>query len=78
MLYIVVCGLPRSAILFHIYHINCMILEEKRFMGHKLCFFLFSLQLLSEKFLILRRIRRDMMKNVYRSSCEVPVTLVRF
>ena len=39
--------------------------------------FRFSLQLLSEKFLILRRIHQDMIKNVYRSSCIVTVILVR-
>ena len=35
--------------------------------------FWFSLQLLSETFLILRRTERDMIKNVYRSSCNVLV-----
>ena len=38
--------------------------------------FWFSLQLLSETFLILRRNERDMIKNVYRSSCKVHVILV--
>ena len=39
----------------------------------------FSLQLLSETFLILRRSERDIMiKNVYRYSCKVPVIIVRF
>jgi hypothetical protein len=42
------------------------------------CVFWFSLQLLSETFLILRRTERDMVKNVYRSSCKVPVIVVRF
>ena len=37
------------------------------------CVFWFSLQLLSETFVILRIIQRDMIKNVYRSSCKVPV-----
>ena len=37
--------------------------------------FWFCLQILSEAFLILRRTERDVMKNVYWSSCEVPVFL---
>ena len=41
------------------------------------CVFWSSLQLLSETFLILRRTERDIIKNVHRSSCEVPVIFVR-
>jgi len=37
----------------------------------------FSLQLLSETFLILRRNQRDTIIHVHRSSCEVTVILVR-
>ena len=40
--------------------------------------FSFSVQLSSETFLIPRSAERDMINNVYRSSCEVPVILVRF
>jgi len=35
--------------------------------------FLFSQQLLSETFLILRRIQQDTVTNVHRYSCEVPL-----
>jgi hypothetical protein len=40
--------------------------------------FLYSLQLLSEIFLILRRIQRDTFINTHRSSCTVPAVLVTF
>jgi len=45
---------------------------------YKIVCFDFPLQLLSETFLILRRTERDMVKNVYWASCEVPVILVRY
>jgi len=35
-------------------------------------------RMISEIFLILRRTERDIIKNVYRSSCEVPFIPVRF
>ena len=37
-----------------------------------------SLQLLSEEFLIVRKIRRGLTINVHRSSCKVPVVCLRF
>ena len=57
------------------YLINSTILR-KRLLIIK-CVFRVSLQLLCETFLILRRIQRDII-NVLRSSCQVPVILVRF
>ena len=42
------------------------------------CVFLFSLKRLSETFLILRRIQRDIVKNVETSSCKVSVIFVEF
>jgi hypothetical protein len=50
---------------------------EKKLLNTKSVFW-FSVQLLSETFLILRRTERDMITNVYRSSCKVPVIVVRF
>jgi hypothetical protein len=42
------------------------------------CVFGFFLQRSSETFVILRRIERDIIINVHRSSCIVSVILVRF
>jgi hypothetical protein len=43
-----------------------------------MCDLIFILQILCETFLILRRIQRDIVINVHRSSCKVAVTLVTF
>jgi hypothetical protein len=63
MRYIVICGLPRSTIFFHIFLINGTIYETK--LLNTKCVFWFSLQLLSETFLILRRTERDIIKKIY-------------
>jgi len=61
---------------FSIYLVHGTILK-KTLLNIK-CVFWFSLQLLSETFLILRRTERHMIISVCRSSCKVPVILVRF
>jgi hypothetical protein len=71
MRHIAICGLsvPLYNIFPH-YLINGMIFEKKN-TEHKMCVLIFS-KLLSEKFLILRRIKRDMINHVCRSSYKVP------
>jgi hypothetical protein len=66
---------PAILFFFHI------ISQTSRFSGEryrKCKCFLLSLQLLSETFFILRRIQREMIINVHRSSCKAPVIFVRF
>jgi len=54
-----------------------MIFEKKNVTEHKMYVSSFS-AILSETFLILRRIERDMIKNVHRSPYKVQFILVRF
>jgi len=75
MCHIVICGLPGSTIFFHI--ISWMAqLKKKKVIEYKICVW-FSLQLLSKAFLILRKTEWNMIKNVYLSSCKVPIILVQ-
>jgi len=62
--------------IFPHYPINGMIFGKK--LLNTKCVFWFSLQVLSETFLVLRRIQRDMIKNVCWYSCKVTVILLRF
>jgi hypothetical protein len=50
---------------------------RKNLIEHKMCVLIFS-TILSETFLILRRIERDIIKIVYWSWCKVSVILVKF
>jgi hypothetical protein len=72
--YIVICGLPRSTILFRIV-INGTIFGTK--VLNTKCVFWSSLQLLAETFHTLRKLKRDLTINIRRSSCKVTVILVR-
>jgi hypothetical protein len=58
------------------YLINATIFEKK--LLNPKCVFWFSLQGLSEIFLILRRNERDMIRNVYWSSCKVTLFFLDF
>jgi hypothetical protein len=64
-----------------LYNIFLHYLKNDTIFGRKLlntkCVFLFSLQFLSETFFILRRNERDIIKNVYWSSCKVSAIIVR-
>jgi hypothetical protein len=60
MRHIVICGLRGSALFFHVF-INGTFFE-KIVTEHKMCFGFFTI--LSETFLILRRIERDIVINV--------------
>jgi len=75
MRHIVICGVSGCSIFFYI------ISETTRFWKTLLnvkCMILFSLQLLSDTFLISRRMERDTIANVNASSCTVTVIIVRF
>jgi hypothetical protein len=75
MLYVVVCGLSGSAV-FLPHLINGTIFEKKLFNIN--CVFWYSLQLLSETFLVLGRIQPDVMINIHRCSLKVSLIFVRF
>jgi inorganic pyrophosphatase/exopolyphosphatase len=50
---------------------------QKNVIEHKMCVLIFS-PILSDTFFILRRLERDIIINVHRSLCKVPVILARF
>jgi hypothetical protein len=77
--YAVLYCYPWSVWLYHIFSTlshNRYDFQEK-VIEHKMCVLIFSTDL-SETFIILRRTERDIIINVHKSSCKVPVILVRF
>ena len=73
--YYIVCDLSGHAIILHVIFLKVTIFREA--LLNTKCVFRFPLQILSDTFLILRRTERDVIKNVCRSSCKVPVIVVR-
>jgi len=71
--HIVICGLPRSIIFFHI--ISKSIRFSEKVIKHNMCVdYLYNFFLI----LNLRGTERDMGKNVYWSSCKVTIFIVIF
>ena len=79
MHHIVICGLSRSTVFFHIFSQRAQF--SKKVTEHKMCVLIFSTNL-SQTFFILRRNERDMIKYIYiyiyYSSCKVPFILILF
>ena len=59
-------------------HIRQDFLEKKKVTEHKMCVLIFCTTFFSEAFLILRRVRRDIIIRVYRYSSKVQVILAGF
>jgi len=74
---IIICGMPRSTIFFHIPQKGQDFRKREKLLYMKYVF-RYSLQLLSEKCFILRRNERDRIKNAYWFSCKIPCILSRF
>jgi hypothetical protein len=71
-----ICGVCGCTIFFHIISQTASFSEKSYFISNMYFDFLYNF--LPETFLILRRIERDIIINVYGSSCKVPVILLIF
>jgi len=72
--FIVVCGQPDFTIFFTFSHKRHVF---RRMLLNIQCVICSPLQHSSEKFFILRRTERDMIKNIICSSCKITVILLR-
>jgi hypothetical protein len=73
MRHIVICSLPGSAVFFRNTSQKARFLEKKLLiLKYVFCFYL---HIVSHTFLIIRRSERDVIKNVYRSSCKLSAIL---
>jgi hypothetical protein len=78
MLHVVICDLSDSIVLyFSTFSQTMALFGGVEIIEHKICFD-FSLELSSDIFFIKRRIKMDIIINLYTSSRKVPVILVRF
>jgi hypothetical protein len=71
--YIAICDLSGCTIFSKLSHKRHDF--RKTIIEHKMCILIFSTTL-SEIFLILRIILRDIIKNIHMSACKVPVTFL--
>ena len=72
-----ICGLLAALCFSTLSQENCTVFVKKIIIEIK-CALWFSVQVLLEKVHILRRIQQDMIINLHRSLCKVPIILVRF
>jgi len=74
--YIITSGLSGCTILFT-HYVTIDKVFGRKVIGHEMRVLIFSIKL-SEAFLIVRIIQRDIVTNVHRSSCKLPLILLIF